>query len=122
MQSMTVRGVLWMLLLMEVFGLKLNFYNLVVLQALYDFEEATGATVHDVSGVGTPLDLYNRPANLFVAGFIGSPRMNFIERDVVGVADDRPCRHPAAFRQRASCACCPNLCPWPFFCRLAFLF
>lgn len=29
--------------------------------------------------VGTPLDLYNRPANLFVAGFIGSPKMNFIE-------------------------------------------
>jgi multiple sugar transport system ATP-binding protein len=28
--------------------------------------------------VGTPLDLYNHPANLFVAGFIGSPRMNFL--------------------------------------------
>jgi multiple sugar transport system ATP-binding protein len=28
---------------------------------------------------GAPLDLYNRPANLFVAGFIGSPRMNFIK-------------------------------------------
>jgi multiple sugar transport system ATP-binding protein len=27
---------------------------------------------------GRPLDLYNRPANLFVAGFIGSPKMNFI--------------------------------------------
>jgi multiple sugar transport system ATP-binding protein len=27
---------------------------------------------------GRPLDLYNRPANLFVAGFIGSPRMNFL--------------------------------------------
>ncbi|WP_284265142.1 ABC transporter ATP-binding protein [Roseicyclus amphidinii] len=27
---------------------------------------------------GAPLDLYNRPANLFVAGFIGSPKMNFI--------------------------------------------
>jgi multiple sugar transport system ATP-binding protein len=27
---------------------------------------------------GSPLDLYARPANLFVAGFIGSPRMNFI--------------------------------------------
>lgn len=27
---------------------------------------------------GKPLDLYNRPANLFVAGFIGSPRMNFL--------------------------------------------
>jgi multiple sugar transport system ATP-binding protein len=31
---------------------------------------------------GKPLDLYNRPANLFVAGFIGSPRMNFISGTV----------------------------------------
>ncbi len=28
---------------------------------------------------GAPLELYNRPANRFVAGFIGSPRMNFLE-------------------------------------------
>ena len=27
---------------------------------------------------GAPLELYDRPANLFVAGFIGSPRMNFV--------------------------------------------
>jgi multiple sugar transport system ATP-binding protein len=31
-----------------------------------------------VEQVGSPLDLYHRPANLFVAGFIGSPRMNFV--------------------------------------------
>jgi multiple sugar transport system ATP-binding protein len=31
---------------------------------------------------GRPLDLYNRPANLFVAGFIGSPRMNFVSGKV----------------------------------------
>jgi multiple sugar transport system ATP-binding protein len=31
-----------------------------------------------IEQVGAPLDLYNRPRNLFVAGFIGSPRMNFI--------------------------------------------
>jgi len=31
-----------------------------------------------VEQVGAPLDLYNKPANLFVAGFIGSPQMNFI--------------------------------------------
>jgi multiple sugar transport system ATP-binding protein len=30
---------------------------------------------------GTPLELYERPANLFVAGFIGSPRMNLIGRE-----------------------------------------
>ncbi|WP_027487457.1 ABC transporter ATP-binding protein [Allorhizobium undicola] len=32
-----------------------------------------------IEQVGAPLDLYNRPANKFVAGFIGSPRMNFME-------------------------------------------
>jgi multiple sugar transport system ATP-binding protein len=32
-----------------------------------------------IEQVGAPLDLYNHPRNLFVAGFIGSPRMNFIE-------------------------------------------
>jgi multiple sugar transport system ATP-binding protein len=30
-----------------------------------------------VQQVGAPIELYQRPANLFVAGFIGSPRMNF---------------------------------------------
>jgi multiple sugar transport system ATP-binding protein len=37
-----------------------------------------------IEQVGRPLDLYNRPANLFVAGFIGSPRMNFLAGTVVG--------------------------------------
>ncbi|HMR33409.1 MAG TPA: sn-glycerol-3-phosphate ABC transporter ATP-binding protein UgpC [Geminicoccaceae bacterium] len=32
-----------------------------------------------VEQVGRPLELYNRPVNRFVAGFIGSPRMNFLE-------------------------------------------
>jgi len=32
-----------------------------------------------VQQVGSPLELYDRPANLFVAGFIGSPGMNFLE-------------------------------------------
>jgi multiple sugar transport system ATP-binding protein len=31
-----------------------------------------------VEQIGTPLDLYDRPANRFVAGFIGSPSMNFL--------------------------------------------
>ena len=35
-----------------------------------------------IEQVGTPLDLYNRPANRFVAGFIGSPRMNFLSATV----------------------------------------
>ncbi len=32
-----------------------------------------------VEQIGAPLDLYDNPANMFVAGFIGSPSMNFIE-------------------------------------------
>ncbi|RJT41302.1 sn-glycerol-3-phosphate ABC transporter ATP-binding protein UgpC [Mesorhizobium waimense] len=36
-----------------------------------------------IEQVGTPLDLYHRPANLFVAGFIGSPAMNFLNGKVV---------------------------------------
>src|SRR3954471_4680851 len=31
-----------------------------------------------IEQVGTPLEVYNHPANLFVAGFIGSPRMNLL--------------------------------------------
>jgi multiple sugar transport system ATP-binding protein len=31
-----------------------------------------------IEQIGTPLDLYDRPRNLFVAGFMGSPPMNFI--------------------------------------------
>lgn len=32
----------------------------------------------NIEQVGTPLELYNQPANIFVAGFIGSPQMNFL--------------------------------------------
>jgi multiple sugar transport system ATP-binding protein len=41
-----------------------------------------------IEQVGTPLDLYRAPANRFVAGFIGSPRMNFLQATVG--ADGRP--------------------------------
>jgi multiple sugar transport system ATP-binding protein len=34
---------------------------------------------------GTPIELYRQPANLFVAGFIGSPAMNFIDGTIDGV-------------------------------------
>ncbi|MEZ2128141.1 MULTISPECIES: ABC transporter ATP-binding protein [unclassified Sinorhizobium] len=40
-----------------------------------------------IEQVGTPLDLYHRPANLFVAGFIGSPAMNFLKGRVVAIRD-----------------------------------
>ena len=32
-----------------------------------------------IEQVGSPMDLYHRPANIFVAGFIGAPAMNFLE-------------------------------------------
>ena len=35
-----------------------------------------------IEQVGTPMELYNAPANRFVAGFIGSPHMNFLEGSV----------------------------------------
>ncbi|KZK86722.1 Maltose/maltodextrin import ATP-binding protein MalK [Pseudovibrio sp. W64] len=41
-----------------------------------------------IEQVGSPLELYHRPRNKFVAGFIGSPKMNFIEAQVIGVAED----------------------------------
>jgi ABC-type sugar transport system ATPase subunit len=37
----------------------------------------------NIEQVGTPLELYHSPANQFVAGFIGSPAMNFVEAIVV---------------------------------------
>src|SRR6478609_8439533 len=40
-----------------------------------------------IQQLGTPQDLYNLPANLFVAGFIGSPAMDFFEARLVAGAD-----------------------------------
>ena len=37
-----------------------------------------------VEQIGTPLELYDNPANLFVAGFIGSPAMNFLKGRLEG--------------------------------------
>jgi multiple sugar transport system ATP-binding protein len=37
-----------------------------------------------ISQVGTPLELYNKPANKFVAAFIGSPAMNFFKAEIAG--------------------------------------
>ena len=37
-----------------------------------------------VQQVGDPMELYNEPANRFVAGFIGSPAMNFVEVRMTG--------------------------------------
>ena len=38
--------------------------------------------------VGTPIEVYNAPRNRFVAGFIGSPKMNFLTGGVAGREGD----------------------------------
>ena len=48
-----------------------------------------------VQQVGTPLDIYDRPANTFVAGFIGSPAMNLLSgRLTAGVFEGQRVRIP----------------------------
>jgi multiple sugar transport system ATP-binding protein len=38
-----------------------------------------------IEQIGTPMELYNNPANLFVAGFIGSPQMNMLDAAALGM-------------------------------------
>ncbi|MBP2448462.1 ABC transporter ATP-binding protein [Rhizobium leguminosarum] len=40
----------------------------------------------DISQTGAPLELYHKPANQFVAGFIGNPKMNFLPVTCKGVS------------------------------------
>ncbi len=42
-----------------------------------------------VMQVGAPMDLYHNPANLFVAGFLGAPSMNFLDVTVKSIKDGR---------------------------------
>jgi multiple sugar transport system ATP-binding protein len=44
-----------------------------------------------VEQIGSPRELYDRPANQFVAGFIGSPAMNFLEGEIAAVCADGVC-------------------------------
>ena len=54
-----------------------------------------------VQQVGEPLELYNTPANRFVAGFIGSPAMNFADVTLVENGG-RPDRRGAGPAHRAA--------------------
>jgi lactose/L-arabinose transport system ATP-binding protein len=47
-----------------------------------------------VEQVGTPMELYREPANLFVAGFIGSPKMNFLDVSVAVSGGRATCTLP----------------------------
>jgi multiple sugar transport system ATP-binding protein len=40
-----------------------------------------------IEQVGAPLELYHHPKNLFVAGFIGSPKMNLLTAQVIAVSE-----------------------------------
>ena len=42
-----------------------------------------------IEQVGPPLELYNKPANRFVAGFLGAPKMNFFDVTVAEHSDDQ---------------------------------
>ncbi|MDH5540206.1 MAG: ATP-binding cassette domain-containing protein [Rhizobacter sp.] len=57
--------------------------RIVLLQPL-----AGRADAPSVAQAGAPLDLYHHPANRFVAGFIGSPAMNFIDARVTALGGD----------------------------------
>jgi ABC-type sugar transport system ATPase subunit len=41
-----------------------------------------------IEQVGSPLDLYNEPVNQFVAGFLGTPKMNFLPARLTGLTGD----------------------------------
>ena len=49
----------------------------------------------NIEQIGSPLDLYDHPANQFVAGFIGSPAMNFIKGVLVTTATGRAIKFAA---------------------------
>ena len=51
-----------------------------------------------IEQIGAPVDLYDGPANLFVAGFIGAPAMNFIPADVEAAEEGK--RESASARSR----------------------
>ncbi|RCS25682.1 sn-glycerol-3-phosphate ABC transporter ATP-binding protein UgpC [Phyllobacterium salinisoli] len=42
----------------------------------------------NIEQIGAPLDLYDDPANQFVAGFVGSPKMNFMAARIIGKTPD----------------------------------
>ncbi len=61
-----------------------------IVYVTHDQAEAMGlseriAVLHmgEIQQCATPLEIYTKPANTFVAGFIGSPSMNFFEADVL---------------------------------------
>ena len=62
-----------------------------------------------IEQIGAPLELFNDPASRFVAGFIGSPRMNFLEAEAVAAGDGH--RRKARGRRERS-ASRRSTAPW----------
>ena len=60
-----------------------------------------------VEQIGRPLDLYHNPANLFVAGFIGSPAMNLMEGKISGISD-KALEVELQGQQKVKVLCNPN--------------
>lgn len=58
----------------------------------------------NIQQVGKPLDLYDDPANMFVAGFVGTPKMNFLPAEVtkIGKADTTLCLHQESNKPKIS--------------------
>ncbi len=79
-----------------------------------------------VMQVGAPLDVFDDPANLFVAGFIGSPRMNVLSAVVAPVTDAQClsramppwpwrcpiCTTPCNPAERSTWVCVRSICGW----------
>ena len=73
-----------------------------------------------IEQLGAPLDLYESPANEFVAGFLGAPRINFIEKPTADApaahralwqilaSNAHPAAHKLAFRPEHVQLCPPN--------------
>ena len=61
-----------------------------------------------VQQIGAPMEVYAKPANRFIAGFIGSPAMNFIDATVVA-ADGGLIIDAGAFRVKVPDSFCPRL-------------
>lgn len=55
----------------------------IVIMSATKNEKGTGS-IGRIEQIGTPQELYNKPANKFVAGFIGSPGMNFMDLTLCG--------------------------------------
>ncbi|MFC0220829.1 ABC transporter ATP-binding protein [Pseudochelatococcus lubricantis] len=55
----------------------------------------------EIAQQGTPMELYGKPADRFVAGFIGAPTMNFLDGSIEAEGDDRFIRLTGGLRTRA---------------------